>query len=238
MAAPTPAEPLPRAGFWARYAAWSLDAACLLPLVALLGASRMAHAFADARDALHALAIGIPRLLGDALALSQAPLEMARQLLADPAMAAAAARLQSAIGAFLFTPLLLYAVLALPWSVLFEQSRWQATPGKRTLGLVVADEDGRRLKAGHALLRFLASALSWLTLNLGHALAALPPHLALHDRVSDTRVLRRAASNRLPAWAKAWLVAQLLAMAVAFAWLFLWLQAAMQAAMQELLGSF
>ena len=42
MIAPTPAEPLPRAGFWARYAAWSLDAACLLPLVLLLGASRSA----------------------------------------------------------------------------------------------------------------------------------------------------------------------------------------------------
>ncbi len=236
--APTPAEPLPRAGFWARYAAWSLDAACLLPLVALLGASRLAHAFAEARDALHILASEIPRLLGDALGTLQAPTDMARQLLADPTMAATAERLQSAIGGILFTPLLLYALLALPWSVLFEQSPWQATPGKRALGLVVADAQGRRLKGGHALLRFLASAVSWLTLNIGHALAALPPHLALHDRISDTRVLRRAASKRLPGWAKAWLVAQLLATVVAFAWLFLWLQAAMQAAMQQALGGF
>ena len=238
MIAPTPAEPLPRAGFWARYAAWSLDAACLLPLVALLGASRMAHAFADARAALHVLASEIPRLLGDALATLQAPTDMARQLLADPMIATAAERLQAAIGAILFTPLLLYAVLALPWSVLFEQSSWQATPGKRALGLAVADAQGRRLKAGHALLRFLAAALSWLTLNLGHALAALPPHLALHDRLSDTRVLRQAASKRLPAWAKAWLLAQLLVAVAAVAGLFLWLQAAMQAAMQQALGTF
>ena len=234
--ASTPAEPLPRAGFWARYAAWSLDAACLLPLVALLGASRLVHAFADARDALHVLATEIPRVLGDALATQQAPIELARQLLADPALAATAERLQSALGAILFTPLLLYVVLALPWSVLFEQSPWQATPGKRALGLAVADAQGRRLKGGHALLRFLAAAVSWLTLNIGHALAALPPYLALHDRISETRVLRRAASKRLPAWAKAWLLAQLLATVAACAGLFLWLQAAMLATMQQTLG--
>ena len=237
--ASTPAEALPRAGFWARCAAWSLDAACLLPLMVLLGASRMAHAFADAGEALHVLAGELSRLLGDALGgVPMAPIDMARQLLTDPTMAAASDRLQAAIGAILFTPLLLYVVLALPWSVLFEASSLQATPGKRALGLVVADSQGRRLKGGHALLRFLAASLSWLTLNIGHALAALPPHLALHDRISDTRVLRRAESKHLPAWAKLWLSAQLLAMVVAVAWLFLWLQAAMQAAMQQALGGF
>ena len=52
----------------------------------------------------------------------------------------------------------------------------------------------------------------------------------------DTRVLRRAGSNRLPPWARAWLIAQALALAFAFAALFLWLQAAMEAAMQRVLG--
>jgi len=234
----TPAEALPRAGFRARYAAWSLDAACLLPAMVVLGTSRMRHACADANGAIHTFASELPRLLGDALDGMQAPTELAGQLLTDPTMAAAAERLQSALGAILFTPLLLYVVLALPWSVLFEVSSWQATPGKRALGLVVADAQGRRLKGGHALLRFLAAALSWLTLNIGHALAALPPHLALHDRISDTRVLRQAASNALPTWAKAWLIAQLLAGIAAIAWLFLWLQAVMQAAMLQALGGF
>ena len=196
----------------------------------------MRHAFAEARDALHVLASGMAQLLDSALGSLQAPTALARQLLGDPAIAAAADRLQSALGAILCTPLLVYVALALPWSVLFEQSPWQATPGKRALGLVATDARGRRLKGGHALLRFLAAALSWLTLNIGHALAALPPHLALHDRVSETRVLRRGASSRLPGWAKAWLLAQLLAALAAFAWLFLWLQAAMQAALQQALG--
>ncbi len=220
-----------------RYAAWSLDAACLLPLVAILSGSKIGYAFAAARTQLQAIASEFPRLLGDALATMQTPTDMARQLLDDPAMAAAAEQLQSALGTLLFTPVLVYALLALPWSILFEQSPWQATPGKRALGLRVADEHGRRLKAGHALLRYLACGLSWLSLNVGHAMAALPPRrLALHDRLSDTRVLRRPGPARLPAWAKGWIALQVIGCLFACAWLFLWLQAAMQAAMQQAMG--
>jgi uncharacterized RDD family membrane protein YckC len=237
--AAAPAEGLPRAGFRARYAAWSLDAACLLPLVALLSASKMGHALARARDALHAIAGAMPRVLGDALATVQTPTDMARQLLADPLLATAMHRLESALGTLLFTPVLVYAVLALPWAVLFEQSRWRATPGKRALGLVVVDAQGRGLKAGHALLRHLAAGLSWLTLNIGHAMALLPPaHLALHDRISDTRVLRQTGPARLPAWAKGWIALQAISGLFACAWLFLWLQAALHAAMQQALGGF
>ena len=219
-----------------RYAAWSLDAACLFPLVAILSASKIGYALDAARTQLQAIASAFPRLLGDALATAQTPTEMARQLLADPVMAAAAERLQSALGTLLFTPVLVYALLALPWSILFEQSSWQATPGKRALGLRVADERGRRLKAGHALLRYLACGLSWLSLNVGHAMAALPPRrLALHDRLSDTRVLRTGQAG-LPAWAKGWIALQVIGGLFACAWLFLWLQAAMQAAMQQAMG--
>lgn len=240
MPAPTPqtrAEPPPAAGFWLRYAAWSLDAACLLPLVAILSASKIGYAMAAARTQLQVIAGEFPRLLGDALATVQTPTDMARQLLADPAMASAAERLQAALGTLLVTPVLVYALLALPWSILFEQSSWQATPGKRALGLRVADDRGRRLKAGHALLRYLACGLSWLSLNVGHAMAALPPrHLALHDRLSDTRVLRRPGPAGLPAWAKGWIAAQAIAGLFACAWGLLWLQAAMQAALQQALG--
>lgn len=220
-----------------RYAAWSLDAACLLPLLSVLSASKIGYALDAARTQLQAIASVFPRLLGDALATAQTPTEMARQLLADPAMAAAAEQLQVALGTLLFTPVLVYALLALPWSVLFEQSSWQATPGKRALGLRVADEQSRRLKAGHALLRYFACGLSWLSLNVGHAMAALPPRrLALHDRLSDTRVLRRPGPAGLPAWAKGWIALQVIGGLFACAWLFLWLQAAMQAAMQQAMG--
>jgi len=235
--ATTPAESLPHAGFWVRYAAWSLDAALLLPLIVLFGTSRIAHAFAEAGGALQTLAGEMPHLLGEALGTQQSAAAMTARLLAEPAMASAVDHLQASLGAILLTPIVLYAVLAMPWAVLSEQSTWQATPGMRAFGLKVTDVQGRRLKAGHALQRHLAAGLSWLTLNLGHAMALFPPqHLALHDRISDTRVLRAAGSPRLPITAKAWIGAQLLLALVAFVWLFLWLQAAMQAAMQQVMG--
>ena len=239
MTAPAPTEPAapgPQARFWTRYAAWSLDAACLLPLVALLGGPHMRVAGAQAAQAWASLSAALAGLFGDALASMRSPLAMAQALLADPRLAGAVHRLDAAIGELLLTPLLLYALLACLWSVGFEASAWRATPGKRALGLEVVDAQGRRLHHGGALLRFLAAGLSWLTCNLGHALALLPPrHLALHDLLSGTRVHGPA---RLPAWARGWLALQALASCIAAAWLFVAAQAAMQAALERALGGF
>ena len=104
------------------------------------------------------------------------------------------------------------------------------------LGLRVAAADGRVPGTGRLLLRFFAGSLSWLSLNIGHALAGFPPYLALHDHASGTRVLAAREGTRLPAWAWAWLALLGLAFAVAVGWGFLWLQATMQAAMQRALG--
>jgi len=74
----------------------------------------------------------------------------------------------------------------------FEASAWQATPGKRWLGLKVVDLHGTRIGWGRASARFLAGTLSWLTLNLGHALAGWRADgRALHDLVAGTRVVTR-----------------------------------------------
>jgi uncharacterized RDD family membrane protein YckC len=72
-----------------------------------------------------------------------------------------------------------------------------------------------------SIVRHVASALSWLTLNLGHALAAIPPQKrALHDYLSGTRVTMSAdVSQRLPGWARAWLCFQILAWVLPLAWL-------------------
>lgn len=224
------------AGLLARSVAWSLDAACLLPLVALLGSARMGDALGQARVAWDAMTAAMPRLLEQAIGGAPDPMLLARVWLADPALAAASASLQSALSDLLLTPLLLYALLACAWTVGFEGSAWQATPGKRALGLTVADRDGSRLRSGGALLRFLASGLSWLTLNIGHALVAFPPYLALHDHVSGTRVLAARDRPRLPPWAWAWLGLLALAFLVALVWVFVHAQAAMQAAMDRALG--
>lgn len=230
-AAPKPARLLER------YVAWSLDAACLLLLLSLLANAHLQHAMANASAAISALTQTLPRLMAGMLAEPQSTMQMAQAWLADPLMADAVDRLLSALGDMLLTPLLLYALLALLWSVGFESSRWQATPGKRALGLVVVSIDGKQLTTGHALQRFLASSLSWLSFNIGHAMAALPPkYLALHDRLSDTRVLRERSDTRLPAWAWGWLILQGAASLAAFLWLFIRLQTAMNTAMQQVMG--
>ena len=224
------------AGVLPRSVAWSLDAACLLPLVLLLGSARMRDALRQAREAGDAIAVAMPRLLEHAIGSVPDPLVLARIWLADPALATASASLQSALSDLVLTPMLLYVLLACLWTVGFEASAWQATPGKRALGLTVVDRDGRRLRSGGALLRFLAAGLSWLTLNIGHALAAFPPYLAMHDHVSGTRVLAAQDRPRIPPWAWAWLALLMAAFLVALSWGFVHLQAAMQAALDHALG--
>ena len=220
-----------------RYVAWSLDAACLLPVLLLLASARLQHDMASASAAIGSLKLALPRLMEGMLGNPQPTMQMAQAWLADPVLAAGVGRLEAAIGDMLLTPMLLYALLALFWSVGFEASRWHATPGKRALGLVVASADGKTLTTGHALQRYLASSLSWLTLNIGHAMAALPPkHLTLHDRISDTRILRERADASLPAWAWGWLILQGAVALYAFFWVFVQVQTAMTSAMQQLMG--
>jgi uncharacterized RDD family membrane protein YckC len=99
-----------------------------------------------------------------------------------------------------------YFVLAVPYFVLQEASRHRATLGKRMVGIVVTDAAGARISHARALGRFLAAGLSWLTLNLGHALAAwTPSKRALHDYLAGTRVLDADPANpRMPVWG--WIV--------------------------------
>ncbi|TCT25310.1 RDD family protein [Thermomonas haemolytica] len=231
-----PPDPV-AAGFWRRYAAWSLDAACLLPLVMLLGAGPLRRAWAQADAGLQALMTLVAGRLDAGLAQGDPPLALALAAAGDPRLQAAAGALTAALGTLLGLPLLLYALLAMAWALGFEASPWQATPGQRALGLRVTDAAGARAGAGRVLLRHLAAGLSWASLNLGHALAAFPPHLALHDRLSGTRVLARDGDPRLPAWARAWLWLQATACVFALAWLYRLLQAQVDAALRAALGS-
>lgn len=219
------------AGFWRRQAAWSLDAVLVGLPVLLLCWPGIAAASASLGAAFDTLAAMLAARMLEGVQRSPSLLPLAQALLADPALRQATAALQSALATLLLPPLSAFVAASLAWHVGFERSAWQATPGQRALGLAVVDDAGRRLPAGHALLRFGAGALSWLTLNLGHALAALPPrHLALHDRISGTRVVLRHGIPRLPAWARAWIALQLLALLAFNAWL---LQAMLQALQRQ-----
>jgi uncharacterized RDD family membrane protein YckC len=212
------------AGFWRRSAAWSLDASAVaLPAFALCHAAlrEAADAFDAARTTLvQVLASRMMDALG-ALDAGRSPLAIALGWMSDPALHAAASGIHAALVAMLLPALLAFVPLFLAWCVGFERSRWQATPGKRALGLRVVAADGGRATTGAVVLRFVAGALSWLTLNLGHLMAALPPlHAALHDRLSGTRVrLAEKAPSRMPVWAVGWLLLWALVVLTANAWL-------------------
>ena len=78
--------------------------------------------------------------------------------------------------------------------------------------------------------RHVAGLLSWLTLNIGHLMAAVPPQKrALHDYVAGARVVNTHEGARLPGWARAWIGAQVLALFVLLCWLMLRYVAALEA---------
>jgi uncharacterized RDD family membrane protein YckC len=79
------------------------------------------------------------------------------------------------------------------WPMYFgvcEGSAWQASIGKRLLGLRVIEETGQPSSVNTAILRYLSLAV---TCGLG-ALPVLwsPDHLGLHDKWTRTRVVRDA----------------------------------------------
>lgn len=235
------------AGFWRRCAAWSLDAlpvgvASLTLALALrrrspgTGGDALASAWASLVEALaHRVAAAVTGAYGESGA--GALYVLVRGALRDPVLLTAADAVQAALAALVIPPLIAFNALFLAWCVGFERSPLRATPGKRALGLRVATTDGSAPGTGRLLLRFLAGALSWLSLNLGHLLAALPPrHQALHDRIAGTRVLQDPASPaRLPAWSIAWLGLQVVLSLAAGACLFLAAHQAVERAFNALL---
>ena len=184
------AQPAP-AGFWRRSAAWLLDALLLSGAALVLAWPRVHPAWHALVGMTTVMASEAGRALADALMSGRQLSDVAGDLLHDARLHAAAASVQSAAWDLLWPLLLGYALLAAPWHILGECSRWRGSAGKRALGLAVADCDGCRLSLPRAALRHVAGLLSWLTLNLGHLLAAMPPQRrALHDYIAGARVVQ------------------------------------------------
>jgi uncharacterized RDD family membrane protein YckC len=85
--------------------------------------------------------------------------------------------------------------LAVMWLyyALMESSSWQATLGKKALGLEVTDLSGRRLTFGRATGRFFGKIVSFpFTLGVGYIMAGFTGHKqALHDMMASCLVLRK-----------------------------------------------
>ncbi len=89
----------------------------------------------------------------------------------------------------ILTVVILLVTNSLYYSLL-ESSRWQATLGKRLVGLIVADENGKRLTFARANLRYLCKWLSFFIVFLGFAVALFTrKQQALHDLIARTRVI-------------------------------------------------
>lgn len=207
------------AGFWRRYAAYSADLALLILLWLPLAWPTLLRADAQLRSDLQVVQQRLLELMEAALRNLQSPFALLGQWSQDALLRGS---LESLLANLTLAMLQLAAVLvglAAVYFIAFEASPWQASPGKRALGLRVARSDDARAMLPQLALRFACGALSWLTLNLGHALAAwTPDKTALHDWLSGTRV-RRINARHWPRWAVLWLALQ----ALAFLALLLWL---------------
>lgn len=218
------------AGFWRRYAAWSLDAAIVGVPILLIAWPYWRAAMQRIAAAFDAVATRLAELVIAGLRSAEHPLVLAQAWLHDADLRHAIAGIEAATVDALKPGLIAFvAAAALYWTA-FECSRWQATPGKRALGLVVTDLQGQRLNMLRSVSRHVAGTLSWLSLNLGHALAAVPPDKrALQDYLAGTRVMQRGTGLSLPALALAWLSLQAVTLFAAVMWLMQHLQSALEA---------
>ncbi|MAL03282.1 MAG: hypothetical protein CL625_03255 [Arenimonas sp.] len=198
------------AGFWRRYAAYSLD--LLAPVLVSLPLLWTTGRRVVAQTELH-MARAQLRLY-DLMALTEA---QGRHALAglfdwtnDPALRLTLLAMAGAWLEAIGIAALVITALAAIWFIAFEASPWQASPGKRLAGLKVVGTDGGRPGTGRIVARFFAGAPSWLLLHLGHAMAAIRRDgRALHDLVAGTQVvLAPDAPATMPRWARYWLAAQ------------------------------
>jgi uncharacterized RDD family membrane protein YckC len=85
--------------------------------------------------------------------------------------------------------------LAINWLyfAVMESSGWQATLGKRALGMVVTNLAGNRISFGRATGRLFASFISGIPLMLGYLIQPFTAkRQALHDMISGTLVIVRS----------------------------------------------
>lgn len=70
--------------------------------------------------------------------------------------------------------------------------KYGATPGKLACSIAVVRTDGSKLTYGRALGRYGAKVVNGFTMGIGYLMACFDEEkAALHDRIADTRVIRR-----------------------------------------------
>lgn len=93
-----------------------------------------------------------------------------------------------------FTVSLVLLVIIWLYYALLESSPWQASLGKRVMGLKVVDKRGRRLTFWKATKRMLSRIVTNFTFYFGFFTAAFDKHReTLHDRLSKSVVISKHA---------------------------------------------
>jgi uncharacterized RDD family membrane protein YckC len=205
------------AGLRWRAAAWLADTVLLLPVI-VASAWPLGRAAVQQHAALQARML--ERLDAALMAGVVSPVELVVILLRDPVLWTQA----EALVWVLLAIATLTAIIGACWFIGFEASPWQATPGKRWLGLRVQAMHGGGLSARQAVVRWLVAGLSTLLLHAGHALIGLrADHRAWHDLAAGSQVVfaRNPAPVELPPMARGLLALPLVALLALVAW-FAW----------------
>jgi uncharacterized RDD family membrane protein YckC len=94
--------------------------------------------------------------------------------------------------AFIFLFIIIFFGGSWLYFALMESSTWQATLGKKAIGLIVTDMQGRRLSFAHATGRFFSKIVTGLVpLAIGYIMAGFTEKKqALHDFIAATLVLK------------------------------------------------
>ena len=86
---------------------------------------------------------------------------------------------------------LISVVLGVAYFAGMESSEWQATVGKKAMGLVVTDTNGNRISFLRALGRYFSKILSGLILGIGYIMVAFTERKqGLHDMIASTLVVK------------------------------------------------
>ena len=84
-----------------------------------------------------------------------------------------------------------YFVIQWLYYAWFESGGWQATPGKRLMGLRVTDLAGNRISFSRATGRYFSKAISGMIICIGYIMIGLTDKKqGLHDKIAGTLVLR------------------------------------------------
>jgi uncharacterized RDD family membrane protein YckC len=125
-------------------------------------------------------------LVGYALGMGEAEARMSASLAAGTNPILALGQFQDDI----FNIRMVWLAMSWVYFACFEASAWQATPGKRALGMIVTDTSGRRIGFGRATARFFSKLVSGFILMIGYLMVAFTARKqGLHDMIASTLVV-------------------------------------------------